>query len=215
MARRRSDGLVMGLSAPASNGDAISSTPRLTIEFPLATAAENHSEVSAVTKLANDVFTEAETGIWNTGFARTSDAEVADLIRNGELALAYLASSSSPSEGLQKGQLVGCVCVKRNSESKCTLGMLTLDKTHQGLGLGREIFHFVEDHCLSLGCTTLALDILMPTSYAHPLKTRMQAWYIRLGFQEVRLADFAEAYPSLAPLLAGPVVYRVFEKRLR
>ncbi|KAM0448668.1 hypothetical protein ACHAO4_008379 [Trichoderma viride] len=191
---------------------------RLIIEFAPASAAENISEVSAVTKLANDVFIEAEVGIWNAGFVRTNDAEVADLIRKGELAVAYLASPSSPSDGpqtLQKGQLVGCVCVKRLSESTCTLGMLTLDTKHQGLGLGREIFKFVEDHCLSLGCSTLALDILVPTSYAHPLKTRMQAWYIRLGFEEVRLADFAKEYPSLAPLLAGPVVYRAFEKRLR
>jgi GNAT superfamily N-acetyltransferase len=205
----------MSPSAPASNGEA---TPRLVIEFPPITTADNLSEVSAVTKLANDVFIEAETGIWNNGFARTSDAEVADFIRKGQLALAYLASPSSPSEGLgtlQKGQLVGCVYVKRASESMCTLGMLSLDTTHQGLGLGREMFRFVEDHCLSLGCTTLGLDLLVPTSYAHPLKTRMEAWYKRLGFQQTRLGDFAEDYPSLAPLLAGPVIYKIFEKKLQ
>ncbi|KAL6898787.1 hypothetical protein GGI43DRAFT_68695 [Trichoderma evansii] len=188
---------------------------RLIIEFVPASAAENLSEISAVTKLANDVFVEAEVGIWNTGFVRTNDAEVAELIRKGELAVAYLASPSDGPETSQKGQLVGCVCVKRISESTCTLSMLTLDTKHQGLGLGREIFKFVEDHCLSLGCTILALDLLVPTSYAHPLKTRMQAWYIRLGFQQVRLADFSKEHPSLAPLLAGPVVYRAFEKRLR
>ncbi|KAK1248159.1 hypothetical protein MKX08_006379 [Trichoderma sp. CBMAI-0020] len=206
---------VMSSSSTATSG---TDNPRLIIEFAPASAAENISEVSAVTKLANDVFIEAEVGIWNTGFVRTNDAEVANLIRKGELAVAYLASPSSPSDGLQilqKGELVGCVCVKRLSESTCTLSMLTLDTKHQGLGLGREIFKFVEDHCLSLGCSTLALDILVPTSYAHPLKTRMQAWYIRLGFEQVRLADFAKEYPSLAPLLAGPAVYRVFEKRLR
>ncbi|UKZ87460.1 uncharacterized protein TrAFT101_003256 [Trichoderma asperellum] len=203
---------VMSSSSTAASG---AGNSRLIIEFAPASAAENLSEISAITKLANDVFIEAEVGIWNTGFVRTNDAEVAELIRKGELAVAYLASPSDGPEALQKGQLVGCACVKQLSESTCTLSMLTLDTKHQGLGLGREIFKFVEDHCLSLGCTTLALDILVPTSYAHPLKTRMQAWYIRLGFQEVRLADFAKEHPSLAPLLAGPVVYRAFEKRLR
>lgn len=206
---------VMSSSSTAASG---ADNARLIIEFAPASAAENLSEISAITKLANDVFIEAEVGIWNTSFVRTNDAEVAELIRKGELAVAYLASPSSPSDGpetLQKGQLVGCACLKRLSESTCTLNMLTLDTKHQGLGLGREIFKFVEDHCLSLGCTTLALDILVPTSYVHPLKTRIQAWYIRLGFQEVRLADFAKEYPSLAPLLAGPVAYRVFEKKLR
>ncbi|KAL7790338.1 acyl-CoA N-acyltransferase [Trichoderma ceciliae] len=197
---------------------ATSDTPRLVIEFPPTAAADDLTEISAITSLVNVVFVEAEAGIWNNGFLRTSDAEVADFIRRGQLALAYLASPSASSDGPrshQKGQLVGCVCIKQNSDSMCTLSMLALDKTHQGLGLGREIFSFVEQNCLSLGCTTLALDILVPTSYAHPLKTRMQAWYMRLGFQEVRLADFAEEYPALAPLLSGPVVYRLFEKKLR
>lgn len=203
---------VMGSPSAAASG---TNSSRLIIELAPASAAENLSEVSAVTKLANDVFIEAEVGIWNTGFVRTNDAEVAELIRKGELAVAYLASPSDGPETLKKGQLVGCACIKRTSESTCTLSMLTLDTKHQGLGLGREIFKFVEDHCLSIGCTILALDILVPTSYAHPLKTRMQAWYTRLGFEQVRLADFSKQYPSLAPLLAGPVVYRVFGKRLR
>lgn len=205
----------MSSSSTAASGTGNS---RLIIEFAPASAAENLAEVSAITKLANNVFIEAEVGIWNTGFVRTNDAEVAELIRKGELAVAYLASPSSPSdsqETLQQDQLVGCVCVKRLSESTCELSMLTLDTKHQGLGLGREMFKFVEDHCISLGYTTLALDLLVPTNYAHPLKTRMQAWYIRLGFEEVRLADFSKEHPSLAPLLAGPVVYRAFEKRLQ
>ncbi|KAH6606230.1 acetyltransferase gnat family domain-containing [Trichoderma cornu-damae] len=199
--------------------------PRLVIEFPPTAAANDQSVVSAITSLVNVVYVEAEAGIWNSGFLRTSDAEVADFIRKGQLALAYLASPPSPSpspspssEGQgapQKGQLVGCVYVKQASNSLCTLGMLALDKAYQGLGLGREIFQFVERHCLSLGCTTLGLDILAPSSHAHPLKTRMLAWYQRLGFVQVRLGDFAEEYPDLAPLLSGPVVYRLLEKKLR
>ncbi|KAL7813120.1 acyl-CoA N-acyltransferase [Trichoderma aethiopicum] len=207
----------MSPTALANDGETLPGTPRLLIEFPPAATADNSSEVSAITKLVNDVFIEGEAGIWNNGYVRTSDAEVADFIRKGQLALAYLASPTAASEKTlnRKGQLVGCVCVKRNSDSLCTLSMLALDKSYQGLGLGREIFQFVEDYCLALGCTTLGLDILVPTTYDHPLKTRMQAWYKRRGFRETRLADFAEEYPALAPLLSGPVVYRVFEKKLR
>lgn len=191
---------------------------RLVLEFPPVTTADDASTISAIANLVNDVYIEAEAGIWNNGFVRTSDAEVADLIRKGQLALAYLASSSSSaaSESQQnKGKLIGCVCVKQSSPSLCTLGMLALDKTQQGNGLGRDIFGFVERHCLSLGCAVLGLDILVPTSYAHPLKTRVEAWYRRLGFEQVRLGDFAEDYPDLVPLLSGPVVYKVFEKKLR
>ncbi|KAL6816004.1 acyl-CoA N-acyltransferase [Trichoderma sp. SZMC 28013] len=210
------------MSTPVlSNGtEAISGTSRLIIEIPPAELADDLSLISSITKLVNVVFIEAEVGIWNHGFVRTSDAEVADFIRKGQLAVAYLASPSpsltSKGQGtLQRGQLVGCVYVKRRSDSLCTLGMLTLDKTHQGLGLGREIFKFVEEYCLSLGCTTLGLDILVPTSPPHPLKTRMEAWYRRLGFQLVRLADFADDFPTLAPLLSGPAEFKVFEKKLK
>ncbi|KAL7814766.1 acyl-CoA N-acyltransferase [Trichoderma gracile] len=202
----------MSPTALANDGETLPGTPRLLIEFPPAAAADNPSETSAITKLVNRVFIEGEAGIWNNGYVRTSDAEVADLIRKRQLAVAHLAS---PATAPDKGELVGCVCVKRISDSLCTLSMLALDKAYQGLGLGREMFQFVEDYCLSLGCTTLGLDILVPTSYDHPLKTRMQAWYQRRGFRETRLADFAEEYPALAPLLSGPVVYRVFEKTLR
>ncbi|KAH0493273.1 hypothetical protein TgHK011_008186 [Trichoderma gracile] len=202
----------MSPTALVNDGETLPGTPRLLIEFPPAAAADNPSEISAITKLVNRVFIEGEAGIWNNGYVRTSDAEVADLIRKRQLAVAHLAS---PATAPDKGELVGCVCVKRISDSLCTLSMLALDKAYQGLGLGREMFQFVEDHCLSLGCTTLGLDILVPTSYDHPLKTRMQAWYQRRGFRETRLADFAEEYPALAPLLSGPVVYRVFEKKLR
>ncbi|EGR48878.1 uncharacterized protein TRIREDRAFT_106798 [Trichoderma reesei QM6a] len=208
----------MSPPAPVIDGETPSGTPRLLIEFPPAASADNAADVSAITELVNRVFIEGEAGIWNNGYVRTSDAEVADLIRKGQLAVARLASpaATSAKELLgRKGRLVGCVCVKQNSGSMCTLSMLALDKTYQGLGLGREMFQFVEDYCLSLGCTTLGLDILVPTTYDHPLKTRMQAWYKRRGFRETRLADFAEEYPALAPLLRGPVVYRVFEKKLR
>ncbi|RFU74663.1 acetyltransferase gnat family domain-containing [Trichoderma arundinaceum] len=208
----------MSPSVVANEGEATANTPRLVIEFPPIATADDLAEISAITSLVNLVYVEAEAGIWNNGFLRTSDAEVANFIRKGQLALAYIASPPPPSEGkgaLQKGQLVGCVYVKKISDSMCTLGMLALDKTYQGLGLGREIFKFVEVYCLSLGCDTLGLDILMPTTYAHPLKTRMQAWYERLGFKLVKLGDFAEEYPALAPLLSGPVVDRFFEKKLR
>ncbi|KAL7932428.1 acyl-CoA N-acyltransferase [Trichoderma chlorosporum] len=208
----------MSPSTLVDGAEAASGTPRLIIEFPPASLADTSSEeISAITELVNLVYIEAEAGIWNNGFVRTSDAEVADFIRKGQLALAYLAASPLPSKkggSLPKGQLVGCVYIKQVSDSMCTLGMLALDKTYQGLGLGREIFRFIEDHCRSLGCTTLGLDILVPTTYAHPLKTRMEAWYIRLGFEKVKLGDFAEDYPALAPLLSGPTEYRVFEKKL-
>ncbi len=35
-----------------------------------------------------------------------------------------------------------------------------------------------------------------------------------MGYEEVGSGSFADDFPNLAPLLAGPCKYRVFEKRL-
>ncbi|KAK5995757.1 hypothetical protein PT974_04175 [Cladobotryum mycophilum] len=211
----------MAASALTTNPAAVPqapSSPALTINFPAATTADDALLVSAIVRLVNLVFVEAEAGIWRDGFNRTTETEVVELIRQGQLALGYLniEPSSAPIDGYltPHGLLVGGICIKRTSPTLGSFNMLALDKRYQGTGLGRELVLFAERHCRELGCSTMALDLLVPTTYAHPLKTRMQAWYLRLGYEIMKLGSFAEDYPELAPLLAGPVEFRFFEKKL-
>ncbi|RYP91943.1 hypothetical protein DL770_001917 [Monosporascus sp. CRB-9-2] len=213
------------------------------IEIPPAAAADDAPFVDRLARIVNEVYVEAEAGIWRDGFQRTSAAEVAELIRAGELAVAYLVNGNRNSSSISnksdtndgKGnnnmtrsqpqpQPIGCVCIKKlpagdadgedAGEEKGEFGMLALDVAHRGGGLGRAMVRFAEDRCRGRGLTTMQLELLFPTAFEHAFKARLQRWYARMGYAEVRLQSFADDFPCLAPLLAGPCEYRIFEKRL-
>ncbi|KAL3952289.1 hypothetical protein ACCO45_014006 [Purpureocillium lilacinum] len=158
-------------------------------------------------------------GIFHDGYQRTSTAEIAQFIKDQRLALARLVRPSpSPSAGAGvgtgAGDVVGCVYVKTLSPTLGDFGMLALDVTYRGGGLGRDLVRFAEDHCRRIGCTKMQLELLVPTTFEHALKTRMQAWYLRMGYRIVKLGSFQDEYPALAPLLTGPADYKIFEKDL-
>ncbi|RYP09630.1 hypothetical protein DL764_001172 [Monosporascus ibericus] len=234
--------------APTTTGDdGVASAPAYStenyeIEIPPSTAADDAPFVDRLARIVNEVYVEAEAGIWRDGFQRTSAAEVAELIRAGELAVAYLVNGNSNSSGVSnkndtnddKGynmtrshpqpQPIGCVCIKKlpagddnggdAREEKGEFGMLALDAAHRGGGLGRAMVRFAEERCRGRGLATVQLELLFPTAFEHAFKARLQRWYARMGYAEVRLRSFANDFPRLAPLLAGPCEYRIFEKRL-
>ncbi|UZP38857.1 hypothetical protein NXS19_006673 [Fusarium pseudograminearum] len=120
-------------------------------------------------------------------------------------AVAYLVSNNEP---------IGCVFVKLLTPTLGDFGMLALDTKYQGTGLGRQLAAFAEDECRRQGCTTMQLEILVPSTFHHEGKARLLGWYTRMGYKLVKLGDFGEDYPDLFKLLAGPTEYRVFEKTL-
>lgn len=190
----------------------------ITIDFPPVSAADDGALVSAITELINIVYAEAELGIWRSGFQRTSKAEIATLIRNGQLALAvYNTSETSSISTLSlpvETQPIGCIFINYLSAKLGTFGMLALDPAHRGSGVGHDLVAFAEDDCRQKGCSAMQLELLVPLSFEHAFKTRLQTWYTRLGYQLVKLGSFEKEYPELAPLLAGPAEYRVFEKEM-
>ncbi|KJZ72405.1 hypothetical protein HIM_08208 [Hirsutella minnesotensis 3608] len=196
----------------------------LAIGIATATAADDASLVSAVTILVNKAYAEVESDIFKPGYERTTDAEVAQLIRDGHLALATLhldhprdahsPSSLPPVKHVVDGEVVGCVHIKRRSPTLGNFAMFALDARFRRFGLGTRMVEFAEGHCRQLGCTTMQLEVLVPTWFEHANKIRMQAWYQRLGYSIVELRDFGEDYPALIPLLAGPCAYKIFEKPL-
>lgn len=210
---------------PVMGGElaAITSTGRLQIQFPDASVADDTRVVGSVVEIVNKSFREAEVGIFLPGYQRTHDAEIAQLIRDGLLAVAYIPARDSPT---QQGQnlassdepeamrVVGCVYVTQLSATHGNFGMLALDPDLRGGGLGRAMVQFAEDHCRKKGCTMMQLELLVPTSFEHTFKSTIQAWYQRMAYQVVRLGIFEKEYPTLAPHLAGPVEYRIFEKSL-
>ncbi|KND93104.1 hypothetical protein TOPH_02116 [Tolypocladium ophioglossoides CBS 100239] len=210
-----------GTATPVSGVLSAAPNKDITIGLAPASAADDSELVSTVVTLVNNAYADAEHGIFHAGYQRTSSAEISGFIRQGRLALAYLNASpanDSPVTGSRSGEasgqrhVIGCVHVKLLSPTLGDFAMLALDANHRGGGLARKLVLFAEDHCRKKGCTLMQLELLVPTSFEHAGKARMQAWYLRMGYRVVKLGSFQEEYPALAPLLAGPADYRIFEK---
>ncbi|RYP70667.1 hypothetical protein DL771_005271 [Monosporascus sp. 5C6A] len=226
-------------AAPTTGDDSVAPAPAYSaedyeIEIPPPAAADDAPFVDRLARIVNEVYVEAEAGIWRDGYQRTSAAEVAELIRAGELAVAYLVNGNSNSGSISnksdtnddkhndvtrsqpQPRPIGCVCIKKllAGEEKGEFGMLALDAAYRGGGLGRALVRFAEDLCRGRGLTTMQVELLFPTAFEHAFKARLQRWYARMGYGKVRLGSFADDFPCLAPLLAGPCEYRIFEKRL-
>ncbi|KAI0458615.1 hypothetical protein F5B21DRAFT_399204 [Xylaria acuta] len=213
------------------------------IRVPAPTAASDGALVANLTRLVNGVYGEAEGTIYKTAFERTSAPQIEAYLRAGELAVAFLRSTdddddddddddgnhekvdsrSSAPEGITtptpRGKklvvVVGCVFVKKLSPTTGGFGMLAVDPTYRGTGLGRDLVRFAEERCRrDLGLAVVRLELLVPMHFEHVGKARLQAWYTRLGYVMTGLHDFGETHPRLNAALAGPTEYRIFEKRL-
>ncbi|EXM18185.1 GNAT domain [Fusarium oxysporum f. sp. vasinfectum] len=179
--------------------------PQIVVKIPPGSDAEDKSLVSALTDIVNTAYTKAESDIFIPSYQRTSTAEIAKFLSNGQLAVAYLQPNNEP---------IGCVFIKLITPTLGEFGMLALDPQYQGTGTGRQLAVFAEDECRRRGCTTMQLEILVPMTFHHEGKVRLLGWYTRMGYELVKLGNFADDYPDLVNLLAGPTEYRVFEKSL-
>jgi GNAT superfamily N-acetyltransferase len=180
----REDGIAVALLEAADSGDR-----------PL---------VARLTRLVNAVYATAERGLWRDGAMRTTDAEVAELIAAGQIAVAT-----------RGGEIVGAVRVHDVSEDVGEFGMLVADPGRRGTGIGRALVDFAERHGRERGRRAMQLELLVPRAWRHPAKEFLRAWYGRRGYRISRTGSPADAHPHLAPLLATPCDLEVHEKPLR
>ncbi|WP_410588582.1 GNAT family N-acetyltransferase [Amycolatopsis sp. lyj-23] len=159
--------------------------------------------VERVTALVNQVYAESEKGLWRGSTDRTSSAEVAGFVRDGEIAVASV-----------DGDLAGSVRVRRLDDVTGEFGMLAADPARRGLGVGRELVRFAERTSRDAGCREMQLELLVPREWTHPSKQFLAEWYGRLGYRVTHRADLAEDYPHLAPSLATPCDFLIYRKDL-
>src|SRR5699024_109558 len=92
------------------------------------------TEVEQLADIVNRVYKEAEKGIWSDGQVRIDAAEIKRLAENGELAVARI-----------NGAMVGCVRLSRIDNATGEFGILAVDKSRQGAGVGRALVEFAEE----------------------------------------------------------------------
>jgi GNAT superfamily N-acetyltransferase len=174
------------------------------ISLEPASGAEDPVLINKLVALVNRVYAAAEDGLWADGTPRTTRAEMAELLAAGEIAVARV-----------QNRIVGAVRIQQMETGAGEFGMLVADPAHRGTGVGRELVRFAERWTREQGRDTVQLEVLMPRHWSHPSKEFLKAWYTRIGYRPVRTGQFEESYPALAPLLATPCDFVIYEKTLR
>lgn len=173
-------------------------------------AAENVGLVDRLTAIVNAAYKETEDGIFLDENQRTDAAEIQDFIRKGEIAISRITNK----DATLGTEVIGCVRIQRLSATHGEFGLLALDAQHRGGGRGSELIRFAEDHCRSQGLNMMQVELLYPRDYEHVFKKRLSDWYIRLGYDLVRLGSFQDEWPQFYAQLRHPCDFRVFEKAL-
>ena len=176
------------------------------IEVALLQAADSEDPplVDRLTRLINDVYATAESGLWQEGTTRTTASELAELIARGEIAVAT-----------RDQRIAGIVRVHDVAADTSEFGMLAAAPDERGAGIGGALLDFVEGQGRQRGLRAMQLELLVPRHWRHESKEFLKAWYGRRGYRLVRTGSVDDAHPHLAPLLATECDVTVYEKPLR
>jgi GNAT superfamily N-acetyltransferase len=169
-----------------------------------AAASRDTGLVAALAGLINDVYGDAERGLWRDGATRTTATDLAGLIAAGQVAVATRPD----------GRIVGSIHVHRVSDDTTELGTLVAAPDERGTGVGRDLIAFAEDHSRDQGMRAIQLELLVPRDWQHPTKEFLRAWYERRGYHLIGTRRMEDAHPHLAPLLATPTYLELREKAL-
>jgi GNAT superfamily N-acetyltransferase len=167
-------------------------------------ASDDAGLVDQLTKLINDVYVTAESGLWREGATRTTTAELAELIRARQIAVAT-----------RHGHIVGSVRIHDVSDDTSEFGILVAAPDERSTGVGRALLDFVERHSRERGLRAIRLELLVPRGWLHPSKEFLKGWYGRSGYRIIHTGSIDDAYPHLAPLLATPCNLEIHEKPLQ
>jgi GNAT superfamily N-acetyltransferase len=92
--------------------------------------------------------------------------------------------------------------------------MLAAAPEDRGIGVGRALVAFAEGQNREHGRRAMQLELLVPRTWRHPSKVFLDGWYRRIGYRVIRRTSVEELQPDLAPLLATPCEFAVYEKAL-
>ena len=175
---------------------------RVTTRFPIESDLQPGS-IKRLSDLINDVYDDAESGMWKVKGTRTSPAEVERLLRAGALILAEL-----------DGVLVGSVTIKLIDEGVGEFGMLVADLGHRGKGIGSALVDRAENWARDMACHTMRLELLTPRNWSHPSKEFLKTWYSRIGYTPHATEPLRGLHPDLVPELATECDFSVWHKSL-
>ena len=174
----------------------------VTTRFPTE-ADVTASKIKQLAALINQVYDDAESGMWKRPGTRTNPGELEHLLRNQALILAEI-----------DGMLVGSVNVNLLSDGVGEFGMLVADRKYRGLGIGSALVKHAERWARQQACHTMRLEILTPRHWINPSKEFLRQWYSRIGYAPQTTEPFESMHPELVPELATECDFTVWHKPL-
>lgn len=142
----------------------------------LRTATDRDAE--AVARLVNEAFLAERFFIERD---RTNPATVRDLMKTGTFLLAEDA-----------GNLIGCVHTERH-EDRGYFGMLSIEPSRQGTGVGHRLVNAVESDFRAAGCKFCDLKIV-------DVRTELHDLYHRWGYADTGTSAYDDPTPTKIPV---------------
>jgi GNAT superfamily N-acetyltransferase len=174
----------------------------ITTRFP-ATSDFDTGNIERLSDLINEVYDDAESGMWKRRGIRTTPTEVERLLRARALILAEI-----------DGVIVGSVNVNLMSDGVGEFGMLAADLHYRGMGIGSALVDRAEQWARDMGCHTMRLELLTPRDWSHPSKEFLKKWYSKICYVPQTTEPLERLHPELAPELATECDFTVWRKSL-
>ncbi len=178
-------------------------TPRVAIRLPLDADFEA-DRVQRLAGLVNDVYDDAESGMWKRKGIRTNPTKIERFLRAQALILAEI-----------DGELAGALHVDLPSDGVGSFGMLVAARQYRGARVGSALVRRAEQWAHQHACHTMRLELLTPRYWTHPSKEFLKQWYSRIGYAPQTTEPFELMYPELLPELATECDYTVWHKALK
>jgi GNAT superfamily N-acetyltransferase len=159
--------------------------------------------IRRLSTLINEVYDDAEAGLWKRKGTRTNPAEVEHLLRARALILAEI-----------DGVLVGSVNVNLMGDGVGEFGMLVADPAYRGKGIGSALVECAESWARGMACHTMRLELLTPRNWTHPSKEFLKRWYTRIGYEPQAIEHLEILHPELVSELATECDFTVWHKSL-
>jgi ribosomal protein S18 acetylase RimI-like enzyme len=175
----------------------------VTVDFLPPTAADDAALVDDLTARINAAYGAAEEDLWVPGKDRIERTRVAEIVRDGEMAVARV-----------DGTVVGSIRVRDVEDGAGYFGLLAVEPAAQGAGVGGALIRFAEDVSRERGARRMELRLLVPREGADAGKSRLYDWYARLGYEETARGDFGESHPAAADEWRTPLDVLTMHKPL-
>ncbi len=164
------------------------------------------SDLESQYALLIHAYAETEREIWGENYVRVSLEEYKQDIEKEIVFTAKLAD-----------EVVGTILLAPMGERVFSFGLLAVDFSKKGYGIGRALIKKAEQTAIELGGLVMKIEILKPKNQHVQFKQQLAEWYERQGYEFTFSKSFIELKPAKvekAKELKTEAVFDCYEKKL-